>query len=438
MKSADMRNAMTRRSFLRTSAAASLTASLITRGWTQEQPKPIRLGVIGVGNRGTYLLNLALALEGVGVTAVCDLDPKRIDQAATLVEKAGGKRPAGFTAGPTDYRRLLAREDVDAVIIATPMQLHAAMSVDALRAGKHVLSEVAAAVTLDECWTLVRAAEQSGRIYMMSENCCYYRQNLMVLQMVRAGLFGDLTFAECGYVHDCRYLLFNADGSLTWRGELARDFTGNLYPTHSLGPVCQWLGVNRGDRLVSLVASASVQKSGARYVSGKFGADSPAAKIKFAVGDTTTTLIRTARGAVIDLRYDTLSARPHPNTTYYSLQGETASYKDDGVKQEIWLESRSKGYAWEPAAAYADAFEHPLWKHSSEQARKTGHGGADYFVVFEFVDAVRARRPAPIDACDAAAWSCIIPLSAASIRAGGAPQDIPDFTRGAWARRKPA
>jgi len=433
-----MSNAITRRRFLHTSAAASLTATLIPHGWGQQQPKSMRLGVIGVGGRGTYLLSLTLQLEGVAVTAVCDIDPKRVDQAGALVEKAGGKRPAGFTAGPTDYRRLLAREDVDAVIIATPMQLHGVMSVDALRAGKHVLSEVAAAVTLDECWALVRAAEQSGRIYMMSENCCYYRQNLMVLQMVRAGLFGEMTYAECGYVHDCRYLLFNPGGSLTWRGELARDFTGNLYPTHALGPVCQWLGINRGDRLVSLVASTSAQKSGARYVSGKFGADSPAARTRFAVGDTTTTLMRTAKGAVIDLRYDTLSARPHPNTTYYTLQGEKASYKDDGVKQEIWLEGKSKDYAWEPAATYADAFEHPLWKRSTEKSRKSGHGGADYFAVAEFVDAIRAGRPAPIDACDAAAWSCIIPLSAASIRAGGAPQDIPDFTRGAWSSRKPA
>ncbi len=432
-----MRNAITRRGFLRTSAAASLTATFITPGWSQQRPKPTRLGVIGVGGRGTYLLSLAQELEGVGVTAVCDIDQKRIEQAASLVEKAGGKRPAGFDAGPTDYRRLLAREDVDAVIIATPMQLHEVMSVDALRAGKHVLSEVAAAVTLDECWALVRAAEESGRIYMLSENCCYYRQNLMVLQMVRAGLFGDMTYAECGYVHDCRALSFNPDGSLTWRGELARDFGGNLYPTHALGPVCQWLGINRGDRLVSLVASTSAQKSSARYISRKFGSDHPAAKIKFAVGDTTTTLIRTAKGAVIDLRYDTLSARPHPNTTYYTLQGETASYKDDGTSQQIWLEEKSKDYAWEPVVNYANAFEHPLWKRSGEQARKSGHGGADYLVVSEFVDAIRAGRPAPIDACDAAAWSCIIPLSAASIRAGGAPQEIPDFTRGAWTRNKP-
>ena len=432
-----MHNKITRRGFLQMGAAASLTATLASTGWSQQPVKTIRLGFIGVGGRGTYLLSLALGFEGVEVSAICDLDPSPMNEAIALVEKARGKRPAGYAEGPTDYRRLLARDDVDAVIIATPMQLHGVMSVAALRAHKHVLSEVAAAVTLDECWALVRAAEDSGRLYMMSENCCYYRQNLVVLQMVKAGLFGDMTYAECGYVHDCRALAFKSDGSLTWRGELARDFSGNLYPTHALGPVCQWLGINRGDRLVSLVASTSAQKGIPHFVAQKFGRDHAAAKIKFAVGDTTTTLIRTAKGAVIDLRYDTYSSRPHPNTTYYTLQGETASYKDDGTTQQIWIEGKSQSYAWEPIASYAAAYEHPLWKRSYEQASKTGHGGADYFVVAEFLEAIRAGRPAPVDACDAAAWSCIIPLSAASIRAGGAPQAIPDFTRGAWKKRVP-
>jgi len=433
-----MPDSLTRRAFLRLGIATSLATAYATSGLSQQQPKLIRLGFIGVGGRGTYLLSVALGLEGVEVPAICDIDHDHLEQALGLVQKARSQRPEGYAKGPTDYRRMLARDDLDAVIVATPMQLHAAMSVDALRAKKHVLSEVAAAVTLDECWALVRAAEASARLYMLSENCCYYRQNLMVLQMAQAGLFGDLTLAECGYVHDCRALAFKPDGSLTWRGELARDLTGNLYPTHSLGPVCQWLGINRGDRLVSLTASTSAQKGMAHYVSQNFPAGHPAAKIRFAVGDTTTTLIRTAKGAVIDLRYDTCSARPHPSTTYYTLQGVTASYKDDGTTQQVWVEGRGKAYAWEPLANLAADFEHPLWKRAQEQASKTGHGGADYFVLTEFLDAVRTGRPSPIDAYDAAAWSCIIPLSAASLRAGGAPQEIPDFTRGAWEKRRQA
>ena len=430
-----MHSQINRRDFLQKSAAAGLAATLAAPGWSQAAAKPVRLGVIGVGGRGTYLLSVALGFEGVEVPALCDINPAHLERALALVEKARGKRPAGYSAGPTDYRNLLDREDIDAVLIATPMQDHGMMSVDTLRARKHAWSEVAAAVTLEECWALVRAAEESGRIYMLSENCCYYRQNLMVLQMLEAGLFGDLTYAECGYVHDCRALAFNPDGSLTWRGELARDHIGNLYPTHALGPVCQWLGIHRGDRLVSLVASSSAAKGMARYVSKQFAPDHPGARAKFAVGDTTTTLIRTAKGAVIDLRYDTCSARPHPSTTYFTLQGVTASYQDNGSAQQIWVEGKSPGYTWEPLSNHAAAYEHPLWKRAGAEAGKTGHGGADYFVIAEFLDAVRSGRPAPIDACDAAAWSCIIPLSAASLRAGGAPQEIPDFTRGAWEKR---
>lgn len=428
---------LTRRAFLRAGTAATLTgAALLASAAAQDQQRRIRLGFIGLGGRGTYLLTVALRFPGAEVTALCDIVPQRVEAAADLVEKAGGKRPAAFTSGPVDYRNLLARDDVDAVVIATPMPLHGPMSVDSLRAAKHVLSEVAATMTLDECHDLVRAAEQSPRVYMLAENCCYYRQNLVVLQMVRAGLFGDITFAECGYVHDCRNYLFDAAGKLTWRGEMARDLIGNLYPTHALGPVSQWLGINRGDRMVSLTATTTSSSSSESYMSRKFKDDAPAAKTRFAVGDSTTTIIKTANGAVIDLRYDTHSARPHPSTTYFTLQGVSASYKDDGSVQSIWLEGKSKQYAWEPLSTYAEAYEHPLWQRSREQALQTGHGGADYFVIAEFLDAVRSGRPAPIDACDAAAWSAIVPLSAASIRAGGAPQEIPDFTRGAWRQRK--
>jgi predicted dehydrogenase len=330
----------------------------------------------------------------------------------------------------TDYRRLLDRSDLDAVVIATPMKDHAVMSVDALRAGKHALSEVAAGCTLEECWALVEAVEDTKKLYMLSENCCYQQSCMMVLNMVQQGVFGDLTYAECGYVHDCRPIKFESDGSLTWRGELARDNIGNLYPTHSLGPVAQWMGINRRDRLVSLVSMTTRQASIERYAAARFGKDSPAARVRFAVGDSTSTLIRTRNGAVIDLRYDTASARPHPSTTYYALQGLKASYESDGDR--IWIEELTRDYAWEPLSKYAQQYEHPSWKRWQEEAKKTEHGGADFFVVREFVRAVRAGGPSPIDVYDAVTWSSIIPLSAESIRGGGKPIEIPDFTRGKW------
>lgn len=393
----------------------------------------LRVGVIGTGSRGTHLLRLLLA-QPVDVPALCDIEASHLARAVRLVEEArDGATPQGYSEDPYEYRRMLQRDDLDAVLVATPMQWHAEMSVDALRAGKHVLSEVSAAVTLDQCWELVRATEETGKIYMLSENCCFWEDVMLIQNMVRQGLFGTLTFAECGYVHDCRALAFQADGTLTWRGELARDHAGNLYPTHSLGPVAKWLGINRGDRLVSLTAGQTRQAAMDHYVRQRFAEDSPARNVKFKVADSTTVLIRTAQGGLIDLRYDTKSARPHPSTTYYSLQGTTASY--ESRIDSIWIEGRSPGRQWEPVETYRREFEHPLWTQSREQAAGSGHRGGDYLVLRAFLDAVASGGPAPIDVYDAAAWSAITPLSEQSLADGGKPVEIPDFTSGRWKTR---
>jgi len=412
---------------------ASLVEDELGKPTSGQVVNAVRIGVIGVGSRGTYLLRLLLE-QGVEVPAVCDNRPARLELAVNLIANAReGQKPATYGKDPYDYRRMLARDDLQAVLVASPMQWHAVMSVDALRAGKHVLSEVSAAVTLQECWDLVHAVEETGRIYMLAENCCYWHHVMMIRNMVRNGIFGELTFAECGYVHDCRTLAFEADGTLTWRGELSRDYRGNLYPTHSLGPVAQWLGINRGDRLVSLVAAETKHAGMRHYIEKRFPPDHPARKLQFKAADSTTVLIRTAKGALIDLRYDVKSARPHPTTVYYSLQGTTASY--DSRIDGIWIEGRSPGYQWQPLETYRQEFEDPLWKEHRAAAEKTGHAGGDFFVLHQFLEAVRHGGPSPIDVYDAAAWSAITPLSEISLSEGGRVVEIPDFTRGKWESR---
>ena len=421
-----------RRDFLKWGAAAGLAAGLTPSATVAEESKPVRVGFIGVGSRGTGHVHLALR-HGVQIAAVCDINEANLNRALDIVEKAGGPRPDGYSRGPTDYRRMLQRDDLDAVMIATPMQDHGLMSADALRAGKHVLSEVAAAMTVEECWDLVRATEETGRIFMLSENCCYWRHVMQIQNMIDQGVFGELTFAECGYVHDCRRLSFDAEGKITWRGRLGRDHRGNLYPTHSLGPVAKWLRINRGDRFVSLAATDTRQVAMRYYVESKFPEGHPARDVHFKVGDSTSVMIRTAKGAVIDLRYDTKSARPHPTTTYFSLQGMTASYDS---RSGVWIEGRSKSYRqWEPLEAYRTEYDHPMWTADAEKAAGASHGGADYFVTREFYDCVRTESPPPIDVYDAAAWSAIIPLSEQSLAEGGRPVEIPDFTGGKWEQR---
>jgi predicted dehydrogenase len=423
-----MRKHLNRRGFLHATASAGLSATLASQVVARAIPEPIRLGVIGVGNRGTHLLRLALN-AGADVRALCDIRRDHLQRACEIVKSERGEEPEGYSRGPRDYLRLLEREDIDAVICGTDMQEHAAICIAAMRAEKDVLSEVAACMTLEECWDLVRAYEETHRIYMLAENCCYWPHLLMVQRMIENGLFGAITYAECGYVHDCRSLAFDDKGELTWRGRMARDFRGNLYPTHDLGPLARWIGINRGDRLVSLTAMESRSDSIERFVRQRFPAGHPARGLRFQLADSTNVLIRTAKGVLIQQRFDMYSARPAAGP-YHALQGVLASY--DSRLESIWIEGRSKPNAWDAQQQYAQEFEHPKWSQLADQAKGSGHGGADFFVVHEFLEAVRHGRPSPIDVYDAVTWSSIIPLSGRSISAHSTPQEIPDFTSGKW------
>jgi hypothetical protein len=267
------------------------------------------------------------------------------------------------------------------------------------------------------------------------------RPNMMVRHLVERGLFGTVYYAEGAYVHDCRPLLFDAAGRLTWRAEVAQGAPGNSYPTHSLGPVAQWLGcagADAGDRLADVVCFTTPDLARRPYVLERFGPDHPAARPGFfPLGDSACTLIRTARGSVAYLRMDSSSPRPH-NMTHYLLQGTTASYLSARHHKEsplIWIAGRSPGdrigrEEWQPLWDYAAEFEHPRWAARGAIAREAGHGGGDYFIIEDFVDAVAGRAPPAIDVYDAVTWTCVYPLTVRSVAAGGQPQAIPDFRRG--------
>lgn len=390
----------------------------------------VRLAIAG-GRRGaTFDRALAALAESVELVAICD-------PVTAVLAQWKERHPAIATY--TSYEQLLEESDCTAVFLATPMQLHPQQAVQALNAGKHVLTEVTAATTLDECWQLVETVEKTGLVYMMAENYCYMRPNMMVRHMVEQGVFGELTYAEGGYIHDTMNLIFDEDGALTWRGELRRQVNGNMYPTHSLGPVAQWLSVNRegGDRLISTATWVTPPKGAAHYVHEQLGAEHPAAQEDFWVtGDSATTIIQAERGAVIVLRKDSSSPRPH-NMTHYVLQGTQASYLSARHHDEdplIWIEGRSPGRspgdaAWESLWTYEDEYEHPLWQQWGAEARRSGHGGGDFLVLQDFVNAIRNGTPPPIDVYDAVTWSSIIPLSVQSVTGGNVPVPIPDFRR---------
>jgi predicted dehydrogenase len=395
----------------------------------------IRVAVLGVGSRGMGMLRQSLRMPDVRIAAVCDISEARATEAQNLVEEATGQRPAPYTRGPEDYRRMLERDDVDAVLIMTLQDQHAPQAIHAMEAGKHVGSETPSAYSIDECWALVEAKEKTGRRYMLLENYPYSRTRLMVLNMAHGGAMGEITYGESSYIHDTRSLAYEPDGSLSWRGRIARQHRGDIYPTHALGPVSLWMGINRGDRLATMVSMDTGNKNLQTYARDRFGPSHPAAQPGFfAKRDTTITLIRSENEKLIVLRYDSGSNRPAGG--WEQLQGTRGAYDGSPGAELLYLEGRSPENRWEPLARYREEFEHPFWRSEGAQAQSSGHGGGDYFVLREFYRALAEDREPPIDVYDGAAWSAVLPLSGQSIREGNRTLAIPDFTRGQWKQRK--
>ena len=172
----------------------------------------VRVGYVGVGGMGSSHVRNLLNIEGVEIRAVCDIVEEKVARIQRWVEEAGQPKPVGYSRGEYDFKRMCEREDLDLVYTATPWEWHVPVCVAAMKAGKHAATEVPAAVTLDECWQLVETSEKTNKHCVMMENCCYSRWMLMVLNMVRKGVFGELLHGEGGYMHDLRALKFSSSG----------------------------------------------------------------------------------------------------------------------------------------------------------------------------------------------------------------------------------
>lgn len=399
----------------------------------------VRFGMVGVGSRGTGQLKGLLLLEGVEVRAVCDIDPVALAGAVKLVKGSRGTEAAAYGDGPEAFRKLLERDDLDAVLIATPWNWHVPIAVAAMEAGKHAFVEVPAAATLEDCWRLVETAEKTRRHCMMLENCCYGRDELMVLNLCRQGLFGDLLHGEGAYLHDLRFQLKSPHHSEgLWRPWEATKHNGNLYPTHGLGPVAQYLGINRGDRFGTMVSMSNAARGLAAYAEeANLAPDNPYRKAKFICGDMNTSIVKTARNRTILVQHDTFNARPYSRLNL--IQGTKGIFA--GYPNRISIEGRTPDDEWDLDMNkwYAE-YDHPLWKAATgatSGATGLGHGGMDHVMRWRLVECLRKGLPLDQDVYDAAAWCVIGPLSEKSVAQGGAPVDIPDFTRGAWKTTAP-
>ena len=420
-----------RRGFLKSSLGAGLLLS--TSGLKSlnlnSSAAPVRIGFVGVGGRGFAMLEAALIVGGVEIPAVCDTDPKRVEAAQQLVVKAGLPKPKGFT-GSEDYKKVAELSNVDAIFTATPWKLHTRVMVAAMKGGKYCGTEMPACDGIDEAWELVETSESTGMPCMLLENYVYIRNMMMITNMARQGLFGELTHCETGYQHDVRYASIGKEGELLWRAkERFLNNTGNRYPTHAIGPVAQWIDINRGNRFEYLVSMSSRALGLKHYSREKYGADSPGAKADFKAGDVNCTLIQTANGITVTLYYD--SVNPRPADMIYRIQGTKGIFT--GTLDKIYLDGVSPQHEqWESIENYREKYDHPMWKQYGDIAKQTGHGGSDYFCMRDFIESVRNRTDFPINVYDAVTWSIITELTEQSVLNKSRPVDFPDFTKGKW------
>jgi predicted dehydrogenase len=445
-----MKKDFTRRNFIK---ATALTGLGIAAAPSLVFSNPLasdktRIALIGTGLRGQNHLHNLLQRTDVEIPAICDTNPLMLKAALKMIADAGYKEPEVFTGSDYAYRDLLERKDIQGVIISTPWLWHPTMAVDTMKAGKYAGVEVSAANTIEDCWDMVNTSEATGMPCMILENVCYRRDIMAVHNMVKQGLFGELIHCHCGYQHDLRQVLFNngeqpyggglkfgpeAYSEAQWRTEhyLKRD--GDVYPTHGIGPIGNYLDINRGNRFVSLTATSTKSRGLHDYIVKNGGEDHPNAKLKWKMGDIVTTTIATANGESVIVIHDTTLPRPY--SLGFRVQGTKGLWMNDG--DQIYIEGLSQPHRWEPDDAYLEKYDHPLWKKHEDLAVGAGHGGMDFFVLNAFVESVKNNVPPPLDVYDAAAWSVITPLSEQSVASGSEPQDFPDFTRGKWIKRKP-
>ena len=404
--------------------------------------KKVRLGIIGLGNRGYSMFhNNFINFDEVDFTAFCDTYPDRIERVVNELKERRPEASEPFTS--VDYRQVLKRDDIDAVYISTSWEWHIEIAIAALRAGKAVALEVGGSYSVQECFELVKAYEETETPFLFMENCCYDRAELLVTAMARAGKFGTVVHCAGAYGHDLRKEITNGNIKRHYRLRNYMNRNCENYPTHELGPSARLLNINRGNRMVSLVSVASKSCGLTEYIEeNKLWEQDPALKdATFTQGDMVTTIIKCAGGETITLRLDTTLPRSYSRE--FTVRGTKGMYEMntntvfiDG-DEEFWSPLKYYEGAMNNAVKYEQEFLPDIWLNMTEEAKKAGHGGMDGILFSSFLDCLMNGKKMPIDVYDAASWMCITALSEASIAAGGAPQTIPDFTNGKWVVRMP-
>ncbi len=422
---------------------ASLAAASVAQAQTQtqtnaatmkgvpfERRETVRLGIIGVGGRGNSLIDNFAEIPQVRITALCDVVQDKVAKAQAKIVKLGKQPdpPALYSDGDRAFEQLVARDDIDLVLIATPWLWHVPMALAAMKHGKHTGVEVPAAKTIADCWELVNTSESARRHCIQLENCCYGYNEMLVLNMVKAGVFGEITHGACAYNHDLRSVLFSDEGEGLWRRFEHFNRNGNLYPTHGLGPVAHYMDIHRGDRFDYLVSMSSPVAGLAAYRKEHLKPGDPRQKETYKCGDLNVSLIHTVKGRVINLEHNTSSPQPYDRINL--IAGTKGIFRD--YPPRIYVDGSPKE-EFASIDPYKRQFEHKYWTEVGEMARELGgHGGMDFVMAYRLIQCIKQGSPPDIDVYDAAAWSAPGPLSEDSVAKGSAPAKFPDFTRGQW------
>jgi len=405
-------------------------------GYAAPKLDKVRVGLVGLGNRGPGAVERLSFIERVEIVGLCDQYPDRVEKGQKILEKRGLPRATGYSGSKEAWKKMCEREDIDLIYSCTPWSMHTPVSVYAMEHGKHAATEVPAGTTIDELWQLVETSEKTKKHCMMLENCCYDFFELLTLNMARQGFFGEIVHGEGAYLHDLLSSNFNKNGyAEMWR--LRENMkNGNLYPTHGLGPICQIMNINRGDQMEYLTSMQSADFQMAVTANELAGQDDFFKEFAGRTyrGNMNNTVIRTYKGRTILIQHDVTSPRPY--SRLHTIVGT------EGFAQKYPSPARiAKGDSFmtpEEISAMEEKFTPEIVKKVGEMAKKIGgHGGMDFMMDWRLIDCLRNGLPLDQDVYDAALWSSISPLSQQSVARRSCSVDIPDFTRGAWKINRP-
>jgi len=406
-------------------------------GYAAPKLDKVRIGFVGLGMRGPDAVERMSHIEGVEIVALCDQYDDRVEAMQKLLEKQGLPRAKSYSGSKDAWKKMCENPDIDLIYITTPWAWHTPMAVYAMEHGKHAATEVPAAVTIDECWQLVETSERTQKHCMMLENCCYDFFELLTLNMARQGFFGDIVHGEGAYIHNLRELNFKKDGyAEMWRLKENQHRNGNLYPTHGLGPICQVMNINRGDRMEYLTSMSSNDFQMAAIA--KDLAEKDSFYNEFTTnhyrGNMNTTTVRTANGRTIMIQHDVTSTRPYSRIHLVSGTKGVASKWPEPARiatAHEWLND-------EEMKKLEEQYTPEIVKRIGDMAKKIGgHGGMDFMMDWRLIDCLRNGLPLDEDVYDAALWSSIAPLSEKSVANRSNSIDVPDFTNGSWKTNAP-